>query len=158
MGEYGVSKYYEAMVRQGLEYQDFICDQLRIKAGIFVGCYSSRKYQFEKGESACGLEIKYDARLADTGNVYIEVAEKSRPDLAEFTPSGIFREDNSWLYLIGDYSQAFIFGKGTMRRLYQNGRQKAEWGCKDRETPTSKGFTIPIKSALNGLALKHIIF
>jgi len=153
-----MTDYYKTKFEQGLEYQDFVCDQLRIREGWFVGCYSSRKYQQEKGESVCGLEIKYDMRLSETGNVYIEVAEKSRPELPEYTASGVFRKDNTWLYLIGDYHQAFVFGKTLMRNLYLNKDQKKAWGCVDRQTPTSKGFTIPIKSAIRGLALKHFIF
>lgn len=153
-----MTDYYKTKFEQGLEYQDFVCDQLRIREGWFVGCYSSRKYQQEKGESVCGLEIKYDMRLSETGNVYIEVAEKSRPELPEYTASGVFRKDNTWLYLIGDYHQAFVFGKTLMRNLYLNKDQKKAWGCVDRQTPTSKGFTIPIKSAIRGMALKHFIF
>lgn len=153
-----MTDYYKTKFEQGLEYQDFVCDQLRIREGLFVGCYSSRKYQQEKGESVCGLEIKYDMRLSETGNVYIEVAEKSRPELPEYTASGVFRKDNTWLYLIGDYHQAFVFGKTLMRNLYLNKDQKKAWGCVDRQTPTSKGFTIPIKSAIRGMALKHFIF
>ena len=153
-----MTDYYKTKFEQGLEYQDFVCDQLRIREGWFVGCYSSRKYQQEKGESVCGLEIKYDMRLSETGNVYIEVAEKSRPELPEYTASGVFRKDNTWLYLIGDYHQAFVFGKTLMRNLYLNKDQKKAWGCVDRQTPTSKGFTIPIKSAIRGIALKHFIF
>lgn len=153
-----MTDYYKTKFEQGLEYQDFVCDQLRIREGWFVGCYSSRKYQQEKGESVCGLEIKYDMLLSETGNVYIEVAEKSRPELPEYTASGVFRKDNTWLYLIGDYHQAFVFGKTLMRNLYLNKDQKKAWGCVDRQTPTSKGFTIPIKSAIRGMALKHFIF
>ena len=153
-----MTDYYKTKFEQGLEYQDFVCDQLRIREGWFVGCYSSRKYQQEKGESVCGLEIKYDMRLSETGNVYIEVAEKSRPELPEYTASGVFRKDNTWLYLIGDYHQAFVFGKTLMRNLYLNKDQKKALGCVDRQTPTSKGFTIPIKSAIRGMALKHFIF
>lgn len=153
-----MTEYYKDKLEKGLEYQDFVCDQLRIKEGWFIGCYSSRKYQQEKGESMSGIEIKYDMRLSETGNVYIEVAEKSRPDLPEYTASGVFRKDNTWLYLIGDYRQAFIFGKSMMRNLYMNEKQKKAWGCVDRQTPTSKGFTIPAKNALRGLALRHFVF
>ena len=153
-----MTEYYKDKLEKGLEYQDFVCDQLRIKEGWFIGCYSSRKYQQEKGESMSGIEIKYDMRLSETGNVYIEVAEKSNKELPDYTDSGVFRRDNTWLYLIGDYKQAFIFGKAMMRTLYLSEKQKQAWGCIDRQTPTSKGFTIPIKNADRGLCLRHLFF
>jgi hypothetical protein len=154
-----MTEYYKEKLEAGLEYQDFIADELRKADPCIILCaYSSRKYQNEKGESASGIEIKHDMRFKDTGNLYIEVAEKSRAELPNYTPSGIYRNDNTFLYLIGDKEQAFLFSKAQLKILYEN---KAAWnskGIRERETPTSRGFTFPIKNALNGMCIKHYRF
>lgn len=112
-----MTEIYANNLQLGLEYQDFVFDQLRRRDDmpIFLGAYASRKYQNDKGESPSGLEIKYDRRFHETGNLYIEIAEKSDATLHEYTASGIMRDDNSWLYLIGDYDEAFIFPKNLLR-------------------------------------------
>ena len=58
-----MTEYYKDKFEAGLEYQDYVSDELR-KAGLFLGAYSSRKYQQERGESASGIEIKHDMKLA----------------------------------------------------------------------------------------------
>ena len=41
-----------------------------------------------KGETKAGIEIKFDDKCETTGNLYIETAEKTNPNDAEFRPSG----------------------------------------------------------------------
>ncbi len=85
-----MTEYYKGKFEEGLKYQDFIADQLRKADPCIIVCaYSSRDYQNEHGESASGIEIKYDMKLKETGNLYIETAEKSHPDIPDYTPSGI---------------------------------------------------------------------
>lgn len=154
-----MTEYYKEKLEAGLEYQDFIADQLR-KADpcIILGAYSSRRWQNEHGESASGIEIKHDMKLKETGNLYIEVAEKSNASLREYTASGIMREDNTWLYLIGDFDQAFLFSKHQLKMVYAD---RNHWGARDireRQTLTSIGFTYPVRSALQGMCLRHFVF
>lgn len=160
MGKYGMTAYYKEKLEAGLEYQDFIADQLR-KADpcIIIGAYSSRKYQNEHGESAAGIEIKYDMRFKDTGNLYVEVAEKSNAAIAEYTPSGIYRQDNTWLYLIGDYEQAFLFSKHQLQSVHASTESWKSRGIRAVEIDTSRGFLYPANSALkHGTCLKHFKF
>ena len=49
----------------GLEYQDWLIGALA-KEGIIFQPYSSRKYQFEHGESWSGLEVKFDSNCGST--------------------------------------------------------------------------------------------
>lgn len=159
MGKYGMTEYYKEKLEAGLEYQDFVADQLRKSDPcIILGAYSSRKYQNNFGESASGIEIKHDMRLKETGNLYIEVAEKSKAELPEYTPSGIMRNDNTWLYLIGDYEQAFLFSKHQLKSIYADEKHYAQRGITKKQTPTSIGFVYPISSALKGMCLKHFVF
>lgn len=154
-----MTEYYKEKLEAGLEYQDFIADELRKADPCIILCaYSSRKYQNEKGESASGIEIKHDMRLKDTGNLYIEVAEKSNPNLQNYTPSGIYRKDNTFLYLIGDKEQAFMFSKAQLKLVYEDKNAWKSRGIVERKTPTSIGFTFPVEKALNGMCIKHYQF
>lgn len=160
MGKYGMTGYYEQCLEAGLEYQDFVVDALRkCTPAILVLPYNSRKYQQNIGESASGIEIKFDNKMKETGNVYIEVAEKSNAAIADFTPSGIYRNDNSWLYLIGDYEQALLFGKKQLQLIYIDEKNYDKRGIKRKEKATSQGFTYPITNAIkSGMCLNVFKF
>ena len=115
---------YKLMLEKGLQFQDFITDILIKELGISLSTYSSQKYQNLKGENKQGFEIKFDDKYKDTGNVYIEVAEKSNPLNENFISSGIYRNDNTWLYLIGDYKEIFIFSKKHLKLMYESKKYK----------------------------------
>jgi len=66
---------YQENYEKGLEYQDFIVEILAEKYGLIIPNYSSKKYQYDVGENKQGIEIKFDDRLKETGNLYIEIAE-----------------------------------------------------------------------------------
>ncbi len=100
----------------GLEFQDFVCIHLA-KDNIILQNLGSKLYQLRVGENLQGFEIKYDERCTDTQRLSIEVAEKSRDDSSlGWTPSGIFRDDNSWLYIQGNYKIIFVFAKNWLLR------------------------------------------
>lgn len=102
--------------QDGLEYQDFVCVQLA-KEGIILQNLSSKKYQYEVGENLQGFEIKLDEPCTRTERLSIEVAEKSRDDEhLSWTASGICRNDNSWLYIQGNYEFIFVFPKNLLLR------------------------------------------
>lgn len=123
------------------EYQDFIVDQL-MRRGIVINQYSSKKYQNDVGESALGIEVKFDMRLHETGNVYIEVAERKSPD-KDFVPSGVLRNDNSWLFLIGNYDRALLLSKKHMRLLLKEPDAKlSKLGIRRCDKETSQGYVI----------------
>jgi hypothetical protein len=128
---------------EALRFQDFVVDLLLSEIGLVISNYSSRYYQYNKGESRQGVEIKMDLRILETGNVSIEVAEKSRADKECWTPSGIMRDDNTWLYLQGNYEIIFIFGKHFLRQLYEARHKDKTWEPKH----TIRTFLLPIKEA-----------
>lgn len=154
-----MNKYYEEKLKQGLEYQDFVFEQLRHMDGmpIFLGAYASEKYQYKKGESLSGIEIKHDRKFHETGNLFIEIAEKTDASLPEYTPSGVMREDNSWLYLVGDYEQAFIFPKKLLRAFCVPSNKQIEF--KEIMNGTALGYTFPLEYIERKcLCAKHILF
>jgi hypothetical protein len=130
--------YYANKLQIGLEFQDTVTRAL-YQRGIVVVGYSSRRFQVEEGENLLGAEIKRDDRFRTTGQLYIEIAEKSHPDNREFIPSGIHRKDNSWLFVIGDENTIYIFSTKYLQVLERRYEKKV--------TPTSRGFVIPIAEA-----------
>src|SRR3990167_9005495 len=93
---------------QGEKYQDFICWQLLQQRGLGIGQNISRHAQYTMWENIQGIEIKFDSwttkRDPGRNRISIQIAEKSRNDLAlQWTPSGIYRSENTWLYIQGDY-------------------------------------------------------
>ena len=130
--------YYQEKLQEGLEFQDVVTKAL-YQRGIVVVGYASRRFQVKEGENMLGAEIKYQARFREYGHLAIEVAEKSHPNNPDYVPSGIYRLDNSWLFVTGDLQTVYIFSTKYLRRL--------ESRYKVYETPTSRGFSMPIKEA-----------
>jgi len=128
---------------EGLEFQDFIVNLLMSELGIALSNYSSKYYQQNFGENRQGIEIKLDTRILDTGNVSIEVAEKSKAAIKNWTPSGIMRQDNSWLYIQGNFKIVFIFGKLILQKVYKQKYINKVWQPKD----TIKTFLMPVEEA-----------
>lgn len=131
-------KQYADNLIDGGEYQDFVMDQLYMN-GIPIANYSSKKYQLMKGENRAGIEIKFDRMLEDTGNLWIEVAEKSNLDNLEYVPSGIHR--NSWLYVIGNFKEIYIFPQNILKMIAK------KYLLRENGTKTSMGFLIPRNDA-----------
>lgn len=127
-------------------FQDFVCIELA-KCNIIMQNINSKKFQYTVGENLQGYEIKYDARCtgADgtvpTGRLSIEIAEKSRAENKVYVASGIYRNDNSWLYIQGNTKTFWVFGKKTLIGLYETGRYEVF------VQPTIKTFFLPIEHA-----------
>lgn len=145
----------------GHEFQDFIIEYLCKNLGISISVFQSKKYQFNIGETVQGVEIKYDARSTGdctyyeckpTGNVGIEVGEKTKEHNIVFVPSGIFRNDNTWLYIVGNYDMAWIFSKNILILLHNSNKYKVI-----QTLPTIKTMLLPIKDADNYCAKKIIL-
>lgn len=138
-------KYYEEKLKTGAEYEKHIAKVLNEKLGITLDFFVGKEEQL-KGETKQGIEIKHDERMKETGNLYIEYSEKSHPNLPGYYPSGISRDDNTWLYIIGDYNNVYLFGKNQLKLLADE--------FKHVQTPTSEGFLIPVTRADNLCLMK----
>jgi len=131
--------YKQGKTKEALEYQDFICEWLAKNYGIVLTIFTSQKKQY-KGESLQGFEIKYDMKYKETGNIYIEIGEKSEPREGEYIKSGILRNDNTWLYLIGNYKTLYIFSKKQLISIYE--KKLYYKYIPDNNTETSEGFLL----------------
>lgn len=135
------SDYYAEQLEVGLEFQDFVTREL-YRRGIVVIGYASKKMQRSCGENMLGAEIKRDDNFRQTGNLYIETAEKSDPENLRYIESGVMRKDNAWLYVIGDEIWFYVFSIKCLRVLAGKKYRKVENGTK-----TSKGFLLPLSHA-----------
>jgi hypothetical protein len=135
--------YYKAKLDGAKLYQDFVVDAAWNLLGLAIVQYSSELYQRTVGESRTGVEIKHDEQFTKTGNLWIELAEKARPRDGPYVPSGIYRQDNTWLYVIGDYDTMFFFAKTLLRALHQSAR----WQVIENKTRTSEGFLLKSSDA-----------
>lgn len=146
----------------GQEFQDFIVEKASQELGITISVFQSKKYQYAKGESLQGVEIKYDARSTGdstyyeciaTNNVAIEIAEKTSANNRDYIPSGIYRQDNSWLYIVGNYDCAWIFAKTILILLHKS--RMAQYRV--NELPTLVSMLLPIAHA-DKYCAKKLIF
>jgi hypothetical protein len=102
--------------RDGQDFEEFACDLLLERLGWRIDIYRSRHYQFTVGESRQGFEFKLDSRCTETGQLSIEVAEKSNATLPDWVPSGIMRPDNTLMYVQGNHEVVFIFDRKVLKR------------------------------------------
>jgi len=130
----------------GNEFQDFVCIELA-KESIILQNINSKKFQYETGENLQGFEIKYDARCTGdrktiaTNQLSIEIAEKTNGFNMNYVESGIYRSDNSWLYIQGNYMMFWIFAKKVLQLLHKSGRYT------EHTLPTIKKFYLSIADA-----------
>lgn len=130
--------------QDGLEFQDFVCMHLA-RHNIILQNVCSKKYQITIGENLQGYEIKFDDLCTKTGRLSIEIAEKPRNDpQLLWTPSGICRGDNSWLYIQGNYHTIFIFAKRTLLKYHTQVRPEVT-----EKMGTIRTFYFPISLAEN---------
>jgi len=125
----------------GLDFQDFVATKLHDNLGITITNYSSMKWQFTTGENRQGIEIKLDRTCTNTNRLSIEIAEKSKAINPLFVPSGIYRNDNSWLYIQGTPRIIFVFAKSLLIGLHKSGKYD------EHEEPTIKAFFLPFDDA-----------
>lgn len=132
-------QYRDAQIKSGALFQDFVTEVCASHVNLIIQIYSSKEFQWNIGESRQGVEIKFDDKFATTGNLWIEIAEKARPREGDYATSGIYRTDNTWLYLIGNYDTIFIFPKNILQMLHLAERYKVM----ENNLKTSKGFLLP---------------
>lgn len=133
---------YNPRLKAGQELEE-IAFRYWAEVGIYVKRYTTKEEQYAKGECSGGIEIKHDQLHNSTGNLYIEVLEKQDQNRREYVWSGIYRNDNSWLYCVGDKRRLWVFPKRTLVTLH-HARKFREV---ENDTNTSVGFLMPKREA-----------
>lgn len=111
--------HYQDCLEQGLVYQDFVTWVLVKRRGLVLSNFSSRLYQFNVGENFQGFEIKGDFTSSKTGNLLIETEERTSIKNS-WVASGIYRRDNTKIYIVGNYSFFYLFDVKVLRREHQD--------------------------------------
>lgn len=138
----------------GSEFADFVCMTLA-KENIILQNINSQKFQYETGENLQGFEIKFDGPHTRTKRCSIEIAEKSNGFNTNFINSGIYRGDNSWIYIHGNYELFFISSIKILRLLHESGKYEEAYYPKD--LPTIKKFYLPHEKCFQ-VCLKYYEF
>ena len=127
---------YKERLLDGKNYEKFVCKVLKNKMNLSIDIFENVQDQYNIGESQQGFEIKYDKLHKKTKNIFIEVSEKTNKNNFNYINSGIYRNDNSWILLIGNYNVIYFFGISTLKLLFETNR------FKKITTETSKGFLL----------------
>jgi hypothetical protein len=151
--------YYKEKLQLSFEFEEFLKKFFKDKYGLNLGQYLTPEGQYYKGENELGIEIKHDMMYKKTGNLYIEYAEKAKPENPDWIRSGIEKEDNTTYFLIGDFDKFWVFRKKRLLEILDEERQHEKQGKLSSRRirfvaiATSKGFVYPIiyaeKEALN---------
>lgn len=136
-------------VQDSAEFQDIVMVTL-FKSGVILQPFTSRKYQYEVGESIQGMEIKLDNWCTKSNRLSIEIAEKTRADIEGWTPSGIYRKDNTRFYIQGNRERFWFFSKKVLRHIYETRIRMEQPFAEHQEPPrgpTVKAFYLPVELA-----------
>lgn len=137
------------LIEENLKFQDDVCDILAKYRGLIIQNFGSRERQYETGENRQGVEIKHDMKFRSTPNLFIETHERAMPS-NNWSPSGIYRADNQWLFIIGDIDTLWLLGsvilRGMERKCSSEG-QPLYRHIPTTDTDTAKGFLLPQKEA-----------
>lgn len=96
-------------LEEGKAFEDYCCLALQT-LGCFTRTYASRAYQKSHGETGGLLEIKFDRKLASTGNLFVETECSGKP-------SGIYAPPCTLLWLHGDYDCAYLLARKDLLRM-----------------------------------------
>lgn len=133
---------YLSNLEQAKNFEDFVFDTMLHERRLVVGGYKSRHYQVLHGESATGVEVKLDLEFRNTGNLFIETAE--RPSVsAVWKPAGIYHATDPWLLVIGDFSTFWVLATQTLRNIHET----AAFRDVANKSDTGKGFLLPVCKA-----------
>jgi hypothetical protein len=123
---------YRAQWSDGDAFESYVVDHLQREwRATFDRCLTKTD-QLAYGDTFFGLEIKYDKQFAKTGNLCIEVAEKTHASNARYVEAGILCESCAWLYGIGNELEFFIFSRRTLRAVWDRTLADAQI-CADRK-------------------------
>lgn len=131
---------YKQLLLEGEKYQNFVALQFVERWHIPIDYYTSKHDQYNIGESKQGIEVKLDNRCSDTGRLSIEIAERTDQS-KHWTPSGIHRRDNTWLYIQGSYDIIFAFSKKVLQRYFLLNKPEIN------ERKTIKTWYLPFRTA-----------
>lgn len=124
---------YTNMLANGMEYQDRVCILLA-RYNIILQNINSKRFQYSVGENLQGFEIKQDKSSLKSGRYSIEIAEKRNSENSKWIDSGIFRNDNSFVYIQGNEEFFHMFSKDFLIKMFKTKKYKIDEWPKDKPT------------------------
>jgi hypothetical protein len=113
------TKSYQESYQKGLEYQYFIQDYVARRYDYTIDFFEDAYTQFLSGETRQGIEIKNDAMIAKTGNVYLEIAEKKKAENESWIESGILNTKYKY-FLIGDKKVFYMISRENLMKHFES--------------------------------------
>lgn len=111
---------YSSDLIEGRKYERFIKAYFWIYLGIRLHLFDTYDEQMKYGETQEGFEIKYQRKMKETGNVYIETVAIPNIYTKREVPGALFRNDNSHTWIMGDYKEFWTVQLRTLLRLYED--------------------------------------
>jgi len=102
----------------GKAYESRIVYAMKTLYSIVLHIFEDKYSQYYVGENGEGYEIKLDQHIQHSQRMSIEIGEKQAINRKDFTPSGIFREDNTVFYVQGFNEFAWLFWKSDLRQYF----------------------------------------
>lgn len=112
-------EYYERCLESGNQFQDYVVSMLIKHKGLVLSNFSSRLFQWAIGEGYQGVEIKFDAPSEKGENLLIETSER-RSASGKWVKSGIHKDNNTDIYIVGNYKFFYVFDVKVLRRMEEN--------------------------------------
>lgn len=129
-------------IEAGNVFQDW-CQIKLLEIGILFQCFTSRRWQYQVGESTC-VEAKLDSPCLRTQRLSIEFQER-KSVIQPWVNSGILRSP-TWLYAQGIPDQVvFVFATDRLKELHASNRYEYHEAPKFK--PTMRGFFLPFSDA-----------
>ena len=142
---------YQKLLKESQEFVNYWLGIIQRKMCLKLTPVDSENLQKEiLCDTQEGFEFKYDRKFKETGNLWIEIEEKRNPAQEKYVPSGILREDNGWIYCIGNYDKLFFFPKQELVNMYNSGEARII----ENNEKTSRGFLIDTLTAKTTCAIE----
>jgi hypothetical protein len=110
---------------------------------------------FLKAVEGSTIEVKTDSRIAETGNLYIETYQFSKPDQSDKRPSGInISKADFWAFATPDDTGFFVVRADALKNLLREGDYpvKAQ-PIVSNKTNGSLGRIVPLRDVLQLLGM-----
>jgi len=101
------------------------------------------------------VEVKTDSRIAETGNLYIETYQFSKPDMSDKRPSGInISKADFWAFATPNETGFIIIKAEALKQLLRDGNYPVKsQPIVSEKTNGSIGRIVPLKDLLKTLGM-----
>ena len=101
------------------------------------------------------VEVKTDSRIAETGNLYIETYQFSKPDMSDKRPSGInISKADFWAFATPNETGFIIIKAEALKKLLKEGNYPVKsQPIANEKTNGSIGRIVPLRDALRVMGM-----